>query len=67
MLTAEEMQALEGLAQQPGWVPTRGNVLMLLADLRAMRAAAAAFEANLSEYCDGPERDALRAALGEAP
>ncbi len=28
--------------------------------------AAKAFESNLSEYCDGPERDALRTAIAHA-
>jgi hypothetical protein len=31
-----------------------------------LRTAAAAFEADLSEYCDGPLRDALRAALAQS-
>ena len=31
-----------------------------------LRTAAAAFEAILSEYCDGPLRDALRAALAQS-
>ena len=31
--------------------------------LRAVANAARAFEAHLSECCDGPERDMLRAAL----
>ena len=34
-----------------------------LADLEALANAIAAWDATLSEYCDGPERDAVRAAL----
>jgi hypothetical protein len=35
----------------------------LQARVAELEEAARAFEASLSEYCDGPERDALRAAL----
>ncbi len=38
-----------------------------VAELQRLHAAAKAFEEDLSEYCDGPERDALRAALAAAP
>ena len=46
-------------------VPTKRYEELLAAEAtgRAAVQTAAAWDATLSEYCDGPERDALRAAL----
>lgn len=52
------------------YVDTTKAVMADVERLRARNAelvaAAKAFEAGLSEYCDGPERDVLRAALAKA-
>lgn len=58
----------EGLAADPQ-LAGKWNVnlarcyLSLSASEARLRKTAAAFETNLSSYCDGPERDALREAL----
>jgi hypothetical protein len=50
---------------QVGWVP-KEVAERLRASNEALVEAAAAFDACLSDLCDGPERDKLRAAIAAA-